>query len=90
MLTKVRSLTVLSPFKLAVRFSDGTSGVHDCSRLVEENGSLIEPLRDPAFFALASLEDGIPTWPNGFDMDAEWLRQEMVAANELLPNAAAE
>ncbi|WMT85955.1 DUF2442 domain-containing protein [Pelagibacterium sp. 26DY04] len=90
MLSKIRSLTVLSPFKLAVRFSDGTSGVHDCSQLVQETGSLIEALRDPSFFAQASLQDGIPTWPNGFDMDAEWLRQEMLAANELQPEAAAE
>lgn len=90
MLTKVTSLTVLSPYKLAVRFSDGTSGVHDCSALVEEIGKLIEPLRDPSFFARAVLEDGIPTWPNGFDMDAEWLRLEMLAANELQPEVAAE
>ena len=29
----------------------------------------MEPLRDPAFFARVFLDDGILTWPNGFDLD---------------------
>jgi hypothetical protein len=27
----------------------------------------VEPLRDPAYFARVFLDDGILTWPNGFD-----------------------
>lgn len=90
MLTKVTSLTVLSPYRLAVRFNDGTSGVHDCSKLIGESGSLFEDLRRPDYFARATLDQGAPTWPNGFDMDAEWLRREMERAGELEPNAAAQ
>ncbi|WP_157970194.1 DUF2442 domain-containing protein [Pelagibacterium sediminicola] len=90
MLTKVTSLTVLSPYRLAVRFNDGTSGIHDCAKLVSGTGSLLEDLRRPEFFARASLEYGAPTWPNGFDMDAEWLRREMEQAGELEPDAAAQ
>lgn len=30
---------------------------------------MIQPLKDPAYFARALLEEGAPTWPNGFDLD---------------------
>lgn len=88
MLTKVTSLTVVAPYKLAVVFIDGSRGVHDCASLLEESGPILDPLRDPAYFAQAFLEYGAPTWPNGFDMDAEWLRREMQAAGELSADAA--
>ena len=76
------------PSSLKVRFSNGPSGIHDCSKLVLEHGPMIEPLRDPAFFELAFLEFGAPTWPNGSDMSPEWLRREMLAAGELSASAA--
>ena len=88
MLTKVVELVTVSPYGLKVRFSDGRTGTHDCSRLVHEPGPMIEPLRDPVFFSRAFLEFGAPTWPNGFDMSPEWLRREMVAAGELSASAA--
>lgn len=88
MLTKVLELEVVAPYGLRVRFNNGQSGTHDCSELVREPGPLIEPLRDPAFFARAFLEFGAPTWPNGFDMSPEWLRREMQDARELSASAA--
>jgi hypothetical protein len=39
-----------------------------------------EPLRDPAYFARVYLEQGAPTWPNGFDMFPDWPRREIEAA----------
>ena len=88
MLTKVVELSVVSPYGLRVRFSNGQAGTHDRSKLVGEHGPLIERLRDPAFFARAFLEFGAPTWPDGFDMSPEWLRREMLAAGELSASAA--
>ena len=88
MLTKVVELAVVPPYGLRVRFSNGQSGTRDCSQLVLEAGPMIEPLRDPTFFARAFLEFGAPTWPNGFDMSPEWLRREMAAAGELSATAA--
>ncbi len=38
---------------------------------------MVEPLRDPAFFARDFLDDGILTWPNGFDLDSIALHMEM-------------
>jgi hypothetical protein len=88
MLTKVISLEKLGGFRLRVRFSDGSAGVHDFAGLVKENGPMLEPLRDEAYFARVFLEFGAPTWPNGFDIAPEWLRREMVAAGELSRVAA--
>jgi hypothetical protein len=88
MLTKVTSLEKLGGFRLRVRFSDGSAGVHDFAALVNEPGPMLEPLRDEAYFARVLLEFGAPTWPNGFDIAPEWLRREMVAAGELTRQAA--
>ena len=90
MLTKVLSMKVLPPYRLDVRFNDGSGGIHDCAAMIREGGEVIEPLRDPGFFVRAFLEFGAPTWPNSFDMDPEWLRREMLSAGELRPNIAAE
>jgi len=88
MLTKVVDLKVVAPFGLEVRFNTGEGGTHDCSGLVRAPGPMVEPLRDPAYFARVFLEFGAPTWPNGFDMSPEWLRREMQAAGELSASAA--
>ena len=29
---------------------------------------MVQPLKDPAYFARVFLDLGAPTWPNGFDM----------------------
>jgi hypothetical protein len=34
-------------------------------------------LRDPAIFAQVFLDDGVLTWPNGFDIDSTALHMEM-------------
>jgi hypothetical protein len=88
MLTKITSLEKLGGFRLRVRFSDGSAGVHDLAALVNEPGPMLEPLRDEAYFARVFLEFGAPTWPNGFDIAPEWLRREMAAAGELTRVAA--
>jgi hypothetical protein len=88
MLTKVTSLERLGGFRLRVQFNDGTEGVHDFTRVVHEPGSMLDPLRDEAYFVRVFLEFGAPTWPNGFDIAPEWLRREMAAAGELSRAAA--
>jgi Protein of unknown function (DUF2442) len=88
MLSKVTSLEKLDGFRLRIRFSDGSEGVHDFAALMTEPGSMLEPLRDEAYFARVFLEFGAPTWPNGFDIAPEWLRREMEAAGELSREAA--
>jgi len=88
MLTKVVRLEKLGGFRLRVRFSDRSEGVHDFVAMVEQPGPMLEPLRDETYFARVFLEFGAPTWPNGFDIAPEWLRREMEGAGELSRVAA--
>jgi Protein of unknown function (DUF2442) len=88
MLTKLVHLERLGGFRLRVRFSDGSEGIHDFAGLVGEAGVMLEPLRDEQYFARVFLEFGAPTWPNGFDIAPEWLRREMEVAGELSRVAA--
>ena len=49
---------------------------------------MVESLQDPDQFARVFVELGVPTWPNGFALDALALHREMMAAG-LLRRAAA-
>ena len=64
-------------YRFALTFSDGTEGEHDFASMIAEGGEMVEPLRDPAFFARVFLDDGILTWPNGFDLDSIALHMDM-------------
>ena len=83
--TKVRSL---DGFKLQLQFSDGTAGTYDMSQHVKRSGPMVEPLRDPAFFAGVFLEEGAPTWPNGYDLAPWALHKEIEDAGMLAPVSA--
>jgi hypothetical protein len=86
---KVAKIKCLGGHRLRATFSDGMAGEYDFSVVVSDSGPMIEPLRDPAFFARVFLEDGAPTWPNGFDVAPGWLRREIEAAGALARDAAA-
>jgi Protein of unknown function (DUF2442) len=88
-MVKVVKVKALDASRIWVRFSDGTEGVRDLSDMLREGGEMVVPLRDPELFAKVFLEYGVPTWPNGFDMDAINLHMEMEAAGELRTPAAA-
>lgn len=88
-LVKVVELRVVDHPRLWLRFSDGREGVRDLGDVLAVGGPMVEPLRDPAVFARAFVQSGVPCWPNGFDLDAIALHDEM-ARNDLLssPRAA--
>ncbi|SRR5579862_9890682 len=88
-LVGVRKLRAQGGYKLWVQFSDGSEGVHDFASMIEEGGEMVEPLRDEEFFARVHVEYGVPTWPNGFDVDAIALHMKMEADGELLLPASA-
>jgi len=86
---KITSIEPCGGFRLLLRFSDGSEGERDFSGLVAETGSLVKPLREPAYFARAFTEDGTGLgWPNGLDLDAEALHDAMHKAGELRAPAA--
>lgn len=84
----VVSVKPMGGFKLRVGFSDGSVGVHDFSATVARTGEMVQPLKDPAFFARVFVELGALTWPNGFDLDPIALHERMAAAGELTQVAA--
>jgi hypothetical protein len=86
---KVAKIKCLNGHLLRATFSDGMAGEYDFSAIVAESGSMVEPLRDPDYFARVFLEDGAPTWPNGFDAAPGWLRREIEATGSLARDAAA-
>ena len=86
----VIGVRLLGSHKLEVEFSDGTVGARDFASLTDRPGSMVEPLKDPAFFARVFIEDGALTWPNGYDWDSSALHDEMKAAGRLRRAEAAE
>ena len=80
---KVSALRAAIPFKLVVSFSDGSHGTFDAAPMLAERGEGTEPLRDRAYFAKVQLANGVPTWPNYFDISPLWLREEMEKRGEL-------
>jgi hypothetical protein len=75
---RVKGLSILADYRLAVTFQDGTSGVADLSAVTSAHGcGIYEPLKDPSYFKQARLEMGVVTWPNGADLDPAWMYEEL-------------
>jgi Protein of unknown function (DUF2442) len=87
-LVDVTEVRPSNDYRLAIKFSDGTEGEHDFADMIAEGGEMVEPLRDAAFFARVFLDDGILTWPNGFDLDSIALHMEMKERGQLRRTAA--
>jgi hypothetical protein len=74
---------VLRPFVLELDFSDGTRGVHDFAAIREKSGAMAEPLKDADYITRVFIEDGVITWPNGYDWDPIALHSEMKTGGQL-------
>ena len=61
----------------------------DSSAIVNQGGPMVEPLRDPAYFARVFLEDGALTWPNGYEACADWLWLEVESRGALMRDPVA-
>jgi hypothetical protein len=86
---RIAKIKCLGGYRLRATFNHGMAGDLDFSAIVHGGGPMAEPLRDPAYFARVFLDDGAPTWPNGYDVAPGWLRQEVEASGALAPDAAA-
>ena len=70
-------------YRLAVTFVDGTSGFADLSRLIaSENAGIYAPLADPTIFEQVRVELGVVSWPNGADLDPDWMHEEILRSGE--------
>ena len=88
-MVKVTELKPLDDVRLWVRFSDGTEGIRDYSDMLAEGGPMVEPLRDPSFFKSVFVSFGVPSWPNGFEVDAIALHMELEKAGLLIGSVVA-
>ena len=61
--------------RLEVVYADGLSANLDFTNfLAEREGPIVEPLRDELTFSGVRLEEGVVTWPTGFDICPDVLR----------------
>lgn len=75
---RVRAVNPQPGYRLSVTCNDGTSGVVDMSRLVaSEKAGIYAALKDEALFNQVNVELGALTWPNGADLDPEWVHEEI-------------
>lgn len=83
-LAAVAGVAVLRDHLLRLLFDDGTVGDVDFSN--EDWKGVLEPLRDPAYFATVrvDVEAGTITWPKGEDVAPEPL-YERARACALMP-----
>lgn len=81
MILRITELQVVGPHLLRLAFNDSTRKVVDVFPLLE--GPVFEPLKDPAFFARATLDPiaGTAVWPNEADLAPEALR-DLAAVGE--------
>lgn len=87
-LVKVRHASALPGYRLDLTFSDGSSGIADVSEFVLSGGTVVQPLVDETYFARVFLEMGVPTWPNGCDIDPTSARMKLEAAGLLKQQSA--
>ena len=78
MLNDIVEVTHLGGHRLFLRFADGAAGELDLGPLLKFTG-VFEPLRDPQFFALVSVDPEIGTivWPNGADLCPDVLHHHL-------------
>ena len=86
-LVDITEVEVIGEFRLRLTFEDGTVGDVDVSG--RDWRGVLEPLRDPAYFALVEVDPdgGTIAWPNGVDLAPEPLYAE--ARRHLAPASTA-
>jgi hypothetical protein len=68
---EIREVQHLGDFRLRLTFADGlVTEVDLTARLAGDVGPVFEQLKDPAFFAMVTLDPELGTivWPNGADL----------------------
>jgi len=83
MMIDVIGVRRLGGFSLEIEFSNDMIGKRDFSCILSEAGPMLEPLKDPDYFARVFIDDGALTWPNGYDWDPIALHDDMKKAGLL-------
>lgn len=91
MVLRVTDVEPLDGYRLRVSFNDGVVREVDFAPDLENaEGTLAEPLRDPAYFRQVRVDEDSRTvvWPNGLDPDPEVLHDDFEPASGSQPLAA--
>ena len=80
---KIISAKPTNDFVVHLVFSDGGEGDYDLSPLIAKKSSLTKMLEDQIFFKRLFIELGALCWPNGFELSAEAIHQELSANKKL-------
>jgi hypothetical protein len=71
----VSQVRVTGDHQITVKFKDGlVAELPMAGWISRQHGPMVEPLKSAAFFADVSIERGVLTWPNGYDIDPFSLR----------------
>ncbi len=75
---RVKAISVLPDYRLAVTFNDGSNGIADLSSVTKsKDAGVYSVLADPAVFEQATISLGVVTWPNGADLDPAWMYERL-------------
>ncbi len=75
---RIKAISVLPEYRLAVTFNDDTQGVVDLSAVTKvRDAGIYSALADPSVFQRAQLVLGVVTWPNGADLDPAWMYERL-------------
>ena len=83
MVLRIIDVQPLENYRLRISFNDGVvRNVDFTSLLHDADGTLAEPLRDPAYFRQVRVDEESRTivWPNGLDPDPEVLHGDYAPA----------
>lgn len=75
---RVKAVSVLPEYRLAVTFQDGTNGIVDLSAVgTAREAGIYAALADIRLFEKAYVDVGVVTWPNGADLDPAWMYERI-------------
>lgn len=86
---KLTHIEPLAHGRIALSFSDGSHGEWSAEGLLRSQTVLTEPLSDRSFFQRAFISFGSLAWPNGLELSAASLHDELAKAGKLTSAAAA-
>lgn len=72
---KVKKVIPHPDFKLTVTFEDNSTSTIDLNFIFNESGPVIDPLKKYENFQKVYLENGVISWPTGYDIDPEYLEE---------------
>lgn len=75
MMIRILEARYLGDFQIRLHFSDGAKGILNGHLLLQNRGSLLEPLRDEAYFRRFFTEAGALCWPNGLELSPARLHE---------------